>query len=231
MKTILIIITGPTNKYIKNIVGDKIKWYSRVISREEIGIKIKLVYLGEKLHPDEGDAWIITGSEFSVSDKYPWLIKTIVSLNEAILIGKPILGICFGHQLIAKTLGGKVGKNPKGWEVGVCPIELNSSGKKAAIFSNFPTRFNAAETHQDTILKLPKGCISLATNNMGYQAFEFNDNVVGVQFHPEFTQKIMNQYIKIRLKANIPIINPNIPDLSFNEKIFDNFINYYTLGD
>ena len=231
MKTITLIIAGPTQQNVAEKVGNKKEWYSRLISRDEVQIQVKDVYLGDKVDHRDGDAWIITGSEYSVYDDYPWLKSLEFVIREAVKINKTIFGVCFGHQLIAKALGGNVSKNPLGWEVGGCQVILNVEGLKSPVFNGLPETFYCAETHQDAVLELPKGCIELASNNMGNQAFQYGNTVFGVQFHPEFTQGIMKEYVQLRLDAGIPVLFPDIPDLSHTEKIFDNFINHYILGD
>ena len=67
-----------------------------------------------------------------------------------------ILGICIGHQLLAKVLKGNVIENPNGWEVGSGEIELTKAGLKSKLFFNFPLNFYAAETHKDIVIKLPQ---------------------------------------------------------------------------
>ena len=194
-------------------------------------IQVKDVYLGDKVDPEYGDAWIITGSEYSVDDEHRWINSLEYAIRKIVKLNKPILGVCFGHQLIAKALGGMVSKNPLGWEVGGCPVELNVEGLKSSIFDGFSETFYCAETHQDAVLELPSSCMELASNNMGNQAFQYGNTVFGVQFHPEFTQGIMKEYVTLSLDAGISILFPDIPDLSHTEKIFDNFINHYILGD
>ena len=77
----------------------------------------------------EFDAYVITGSKYSAYEDLPWIrnLKHVVSQIHSTTTSK-ILGICFGHQILAEALGGKVSKNPKGWEVGHTTIQLNALG-------------------------------------------------------------------------------------------------------
>ncbi len=232
MKKVILIVTGPTQKSIAKRVGDKLDWYSRLISSEGVQIDVREVYLNDVIHPDEGDGWIITGSEYSVvDDDYPWLESLEKAVREAIKQKKPMLGICFGHQLIAKALNGKVWQNPHGWEVGGCTVQLTEAGRLSPVFEGLPKKFPCAETHRDAVLELSDGCIELASNSMGIQAFQYGNSVFCVQFHPEFTQEIMQEYVQFRLQAGIPVISPDIPDLSHTEKIFTNFLQHTILGE
>ena len=226
MKTIAIMIAGNASENIEEKVGSKRQWYRQRLS--QFNCKIKFVEIfNDSLSYDfsKDDAWIITGSEYSVYDDLNWLQSFKILLLNAINNNIPILGICFGHQLLADTLNGEVKKNPKGWEVGYSNVELTSKGLESNIFTGFSHKFYAAETHQDVVIKLPDNCNLLAENNMGIQSFQYKKNVFGVQFHPEFDNKIMDAYIKMRQKNGINISSPEVFDLSMAHNIFNNFFN------
>ena len=117
MKDILIISCGPGLEKVRNKFGHAIDWIQRDIDINKFNFIIKDVYKNDIPSYNIGDAWIITGSEFSVYDNLDWLNNFKIKLLEAINMKKPILGICFGHQLLADVLGGAVKKNNLGWEV------------------------------------------------------------------------------------------------------------------
>ena len=100
-----------------------------------------------------------------VTDNLPWSIKTEQWIQEASHVKIPILGICYGHQLIAKALGGKVEDNPNGKEIGTVKIYTSSEIKKDRLFSDAPLTFEAHVTHMQSVLTLPKGATTLAFND------------------------------------------------------------------
>ena len=226
MKTIIVMIAGNASSHIENNVGSKREWYLQRLSHFNYNIKfIEIFENSFEYDFTEDDAWIITGSEYSVYDNIDWLKSFKTILLEAINNNIPILGICFGHQLLAEVLNGKVEKNTNGWEVGYSPINLTNNGLNSKLFLDFSSKFYAAETHQDVILELPKNCTTLAENDMGIQSFQYsNYNVYGVQFHPEFNNQIMDAYIKMRKDSGINISYPEVHNIKIAHNIFNNFI-------
>ena len=109
---------------------------------------------------------------------------------------KPLLGVCFGHQLIAKIFGGEVKRNPRGIEFGNVSVDLAQEGAIDSLFEGISSQFLAPESHQDIISKLPKmeKTVILARNDMSaYQALAYGKTTRSVQFHPEITPKILEK--------------------------------------
>ena len=73
--------------------------------------------------PRDADAFVITGSSSSVTERAPWMLRAEGLVREIVAAETPLLGICFGHQLIAQALGGEVGRSPRGREIGTVRVE------------------------------------------------------------------------------------------------------------
>jgi GMP synthase (glutamine-hydrolysing) len=108
----------------------------------------------------------------------------------------PLLGICFGHQLIAQALGGNVRKNPRGREIGT--VEVTTLAPDP-LFEGLPDRFLANATHVDTVADLPPGATVVASTALEpHAALAFGALVRGVQFHPEIDEGVMRGYVEVR---------------------------------
>ena len=145
---------------------------------------------------DAFDAYLITGSKSSVYDKEPWieiLMEFVRELNEQ---QRKLIGICFGHQLVAQALGGRVEKSPKGWGVGV----------HTHIFNEIPewhdgkTReFNILVSHQDQVIQNADGAKVLAGSDFCENAVcQLDNHVLTFQGHPEFVQDYSRKIIGFR---------------------------------
>jgi len=108
----------------------------------------------------------------------------------------PLLGICFGHQLLAEAMGGHADYHPKGREIGTVSIQLTPEGKQDRLLGALPDDFLAHTTHAQTVIKLPPDALRLAENSFEiHHAFRLGDSAWGIQFHPEFSADIMRAYI------------------------------------
>lgn len=134
------------------------------------------------------DAVVISGSPASVYDDEPWIERLRVAIRDWAEADVPILGICFGHQAVVDALGGKVEKNPQGWEVGTQTVALTEAATGDPIFRDLPESLEVMESHQDVVTEPPAGAVCLAGNEMNrYQALAIGKNIRTVQFHPEYT--------------------------------------------
>ena len=137
-----------------------------------------------------------------VTDRHPWSERTAQWLRDAAHAGMPLFGICYGHQLIAHALGGEVGDNPNGREMGTVAIDLHPQAQDDPLFAGLPERFDAQATHLQSVLKPPPGATVLARNGHdGCHAFRWGDAAWGLQFHPEFSATHMRGYIRARHDA------------------------------
>jgi GMP synthase (glutamine-hydrolysing) len=138
---------------------------------------------------------VVTGSAASVTERQPWMLAAGEFMVRAAREGKPLLGICFGHQLLGQALGGRVEKNPRGREIGTTTLEVLEDDP---LFSAVRP-FVANQTHVDSVQVLPPGARRVARTPLDdYSAFRYGERAWGVQFHPEFDADVMRGYVGAR---------------------------------
>ncbi len=150
----------------------------------------------------KADAVIITGSAQDAHSMEPGVVQLLEILRELADRDVPVLGICFGHQILARALGGTVGRNPSGWEVGNVQISLTVAGMACPLLADLGPTPTVLQSHQDAVLSLPPGGILLAENPATpVQAFQSRaaGRQFGVQFHPEFTpERLQRNWVERR---------------------------------
>lgn len=145
---------------------------------------------------DEVDAYLMTGSKASVYDDVDWIKKLndfVVTLNER---KKKLVGICFGHQLVAHVLGGRTEKSDKGWGIGVHRHELNEEGRR---LTGQSSGFEVIVSHQDQVVAPPTNSTVLAGNAFCPIAMcRIDNHILTMQGHPEFETDYARQLYTLR---------------------------------
>ncbi len=224
-----ILMAGRALQPIVEKHGDFDRWFQDR-THAPARYRVRVLFDGAPL-PDvsESDGWIITGSPASVNDALPGMGTVRAGIAQAVGGGHSVLGVCFGHQLLAASLGGKVAKNPNGWELGLGTITLTDAGGRSPIFRGFDTRFPVYESHREVVTSLPADGQVLAENEMGLQAFQLGDRAFGVQFHPEFTIDIARMYVQLRSGNEIPPLTGRRDHPDTARQVLTNFIQHITL--
>ncbi|MQT11357.1 glutamine amidotransferase [Segnochrobactrum spirostomi] len=137
--------------------------------------------------PEEVSAIALTGAAVMVGDGLPWIHETSDYVRRAIAAGVPVLGVCFGHQLLAHALGGTVGPIDGAPEYGTATIGVTEHGRDDPLFAAAPETFAAQAAHYQGVLTPPADAVVLARNEKGIQALRYAPRAWGLQFHPEFT--------------------------------------------
>jgi len=221
---VFILSCGPGLQDVVSLYGHSSEWIPDLINQSDIDYTVVKVYDNIDFDYHDADALIITGSKYSVYDKVPWIDFLKKIIIDVIQSNIPILGICFGHQLLACCVGGKVEKNIRGWELGSYKITLTDKGILNPIFKNFKNNDIVYESHQDVVSLLPPNCTVLAYNSKGIQSFCFGDFVCGVQFHPEFSYEITRKLMDLRLENGVEIDDNNLVKSLNGKNILTNFI-------
>jgi GMP synthase-like glutamine amidotransferase len=136
---------------------------------------------------DSPNAWVITGSVSSVTEEQPWMLALEQRVRERHAQRQRTAGLCFGHQLIAKALGGKVGPSPGGWRLGVATTAL--TGPALPWMQPALPRFDLYALHQDQVFVPPAGAQVLGGDTFTPCAsLAVGDHLFTRQYHPELSQ-------------------------------------------
>lgn len=146
--------------------------------------------------PDDLMGVVITGSGAMVSDGEPWIMNTAAWLRKAYATGVPLLGVCFGHQLLAHALGGRVAPMPEGPKYATTTARLTDEARKDLLFHSLPRQFPVQSAHYQAVTVPPAGAVVLAEGARGIQALRLGPAAWGVQFHPEFNARILGVLIQ-----------------------------------
>ena len=148
--------------------------------------------------PAECDAWITTGSRFSVNDDEPWIRQLEQFVRDVAKADVPFVGVCFGHQLIAKALGGTVVKSDRGWGVGAKEVKVRDD-------LGLGPSYTVLTSHQDQIDSLPAGAEILGWNeHCPVSMLGVGETMIGIQGHPEFDPAYSKALMESRRGTLIP---------------------------
>ena len=145
---------------------------------------------------DEVDAYLITGSKSSVYDDKPWIAALMDFVRELDRRHKKIVGICFGHQLVAQALGGKTEKSSKGWGVSLHTHSFNSAPDW---HHQEEMDFDVLVSHQDQVVENAVGAKVLASSEFCENAVcQVGDHILTFQGHPEFVPAYSREIMEFR---------------------------------
>ena len=173
--------------------------FSSLLSAVEPQLRFKTYHVTEQEYPQDVntcDAYLITGSKASCYDDIDWIHRLKRFVRDCWEREIKLLGICFGHQLIAEALGGTVEKSHKGWGIGLARSEVTHTPDW--LFPQQPC-FNLLVSHQDQVTRLPDEASLIATNDFcPISGYRINHTVLTFQGHPEFSRDYLNHIMTQR---------------------------------
>ena len=189
-----ILETGHAPSQIQKTIGDYSEMFQALFSGHDFSFVSydveNMIFPGS---PFEAEGWLITGSRHGVYEDHKFIHPLEEFIRRIEEEQVPLLGICFGHQIIAQALGGKVEKFSGGWSVGL----------KEYKWGNESIHLNA--WHQDQVVKKPKKAKVLAENSFcKYAVLSYGDTILTTQPHPEFTHEVIKGLIETRGKGRVP---------------------------
>lgn len=199
-KKIIVVKTGDTFASIKERFGDFEDWIIKGLNVLPEDTRVVDAAREEQLPElDTCRSAVIAGSHEMVTQNFGWSLRVESWVAQLVENRIPVLGICYGHQLLAKAVGGIVDYHPKGIEIGT--VEIRNAGgeewKSDGLFSGLPDPFKVHACHSQTVVALPDRAVLLARNAYEpHHAFRIGPNAWGVQFHPEYDGDIMQAYIQ-----------------------------------
>ncbi|MBI2929350.1 MAG: type 1 glutamine amidotransferase [Verrucomicrobia bacterium] len=187
----------PAAHPLRNVGG----WYARWVAGLP-GVSLRVMSAeAEVVRPARGG---VQGVILSGAPRDAWSDDPLnEKLCDVILVcrdfGVPFLGVCYGHQLLARALGGVVAPHPDGLELGNITVQLTAAGTRSPLFSGLPAEFEVLSSHADAVLELPPNCELLATGlHTHIQAFQRDGLLFGVQFHPETDPDVLRFIWSVR---------------------------------
>ncbi|OGG11511.1 hypothetical protein A2Z00_02665 [Candidatus Gottesmanbacteria bacterium RBG_13_45_10] len=200
-KTIAIFEANPPSPVFEN-KSAQASWFADILAGIDPKLTVRTYRVFSNEFPvslDSIDGIIVTGSSKEVYDGDSWITTTAGWVKQAQRQGIPVLGVCFGHQIIAQAFGGTVTPNPKGREMGTCSISLVDAAAGDPLFRGLPKTVSVQESHKSAVVKLPKAAKVLGENKYGVQAFRMGeDKTWGVQFHPELDAEVLKKVVEYR---------------------------------
>ncbi|MCP4896774.1 MAG: glutamine amidotransferase [bacterium] len=231
-RKILLVKMGAAPSGVKAKCGDFEDWIRAAgdLSKDETSVT-DFVQENQPPNLDSLLGAIVAGSVSMVSEDNDNVRRLCSWVRELIKNRVPTLGICYGHQLMARALGGSVFRNPMGREIGLVEVKLSSAGLADPLFAGLGSTLRVCASHMESVALPPEGAIVLAENEQDeFQAMRMADRAWGVQFHPEINSATMKAIIDDRTEAlqtegfNLSLLRTRLVDSADGVRLLRNFV-------
>ncbi|MBA0880214.1 hypothetical protein Goshw_000076 [Gossypium schwendimanii] len=218
-KRFAVLLCAEDSEYVKKRYGGYYGVFVEMLAEEGETWEVFRVANGE--FPDDEqvdrfDGFVITGSCNDAHGNDAWICRLVSLLKKLDSLNKKVLGICFGHQVLSRALGGKTGRAISGWDIGVTTIHFSSSSSKLFSSLKIPTTLSIIECHRDEVRELPPKAEVIAwSEKTGVEMFRYGNHIMGIQGHPEYTKDILVHLID-RLSQRDFIADSHADDLKAN---------------
>lgn len=202
-----VLLTGHSSDYTQNLYGGYGQMFVKLLGDRYDKWDICAVVDGQFPAEEElekYDGFVITGSKHDAHGSEEWIAKLCALLQSLHEKKQKILGICFGHQVLTRALGGKTGKTDVGWEIGLRKIQTTTALASKVYAVGVPPVFRVMQSHQDQVQVIPPGGELLGfSDKTPIEVFAVGDHVLGIQGHPEFTEDVVKDLIDTRLSLGM----------------------------
>ncbi|MFD0858546.1 type 1 glutamine amidotransferase [Roseovarius aquimarinus] len=192
--TIGILLCGHAPEDIKADMGDYDEMFAALFKGH--GFDFRTFAVVDNVFPEsvaDCDGWLVTGSKHGAYEPHEWIPPLEQFIRDVYEDGRPMVGICFGHQIIAQALGGTVEKYSKGWAV----------GRHEYMIDGQPLALNA--WHQDQVTRIPEGATVIGRNEFcDNAALVYDNRILTVQPHPEHTSEFVGRLAESRGRGLVP---------------------------
>ncbi|CAK9141672.1 unnamed protein product [Ilex paraguariensis] len=193
-KRFALLLCAKDTDYVKKKYGGYLGVFVGMLEEEGEIWDVYRVEAGEFPADDvveDYDGFVISGSCSDAHGNDVWICKLLNLIKKLDSLKKKVLGICFGHQILGRAMGGKIGRAISGWDIGVRTVHLSSSSK---LFTSLkmPALLPVIECHRDEVWELPSKAEVIAwSDKTGIEMFGYGDHIMGIQGHPEYTKDIL----------------------------------------
>lgn len=197
-KRYALLLAARDSDYVKKVYGGYFNVFVAAFGEDGERWDLYRVVDGEFPDRDElhkYDGFVISGSPFDAYGNDYWILKLCLLLQTLDAMDKKMLGVCFGHQVLCRALGGKVRKAYTGWDIGLRKVKIVKDLFPCGYLNemdDIPPALSIIECHQDEVWEVPTGAEVIAfSEKTGVEMFAVGDRILGIQGHPEYTKDIL----------------------------------------